>query len=129
MTTRLPTEQSFGYTVGGACCGLALLAWWRGAGTVSAILLVTGVGLVGMAYAAPGVLRVPNRVWWRCAQALGWINSRILLTLFFALVVTPVGVAMRAFGRQPLRPAKGATTNWTTYPVRRRDPRHYERMF
>jgi saxitoxin biosynthesis operon SxtJ-like protein len=129
VTTRLPTEQSFGYTVGSACCGLAILAWWRGAGTVSAILLVAGVLLVRLAYAAPVVLRRPNRLWWRFAQALGWINSRILLTLFFALVVTPISVAMRAWGRQPLGPTKGATTNWTTYPARRRDPRHYERMF
>ena len=106
-----------------------MLAWWRGAETVSTILLVAGTLLVGLGYAAPTVLRTPNRVWWRCAQALGWINSRILLTLFFALVVTPISVAMRALGRQPLGPTKGATTNWTTYPARRRDPRHYERMF
>jgi len=96
---------------------------------VSAVLFVAGGLLVGMAYAAPAVLRVPNRVWWRCAQALGWVNSRILLTLFFALVITPIAVAMRVFGRQPLRPDKGATTTWAIYSARCRDPRHYERMF
>ena len=92
------------------------------------VLLVTGTLLIGFGLVAPLVLRVPNRLWWRVAQAVGWVNTRVLLTLFFAIVLTPVGVAMRLFGRNPLRGA-GAQTNWTPYPARRRDPRHYEHLF
>ena len=91
-------------------------------------LLVVGTLLVGLGLVAPVALRVPNRLWWRVAQAVGWVNTRILLTLFFAVVLTPVGVVMRLFGRNPLRGAD-AQTNWTPYPARRRDPRHYERLF
>ena len=83
------------------------------------VLLVTGTLLIGFGLVAPLVLRVPNRLWWRVAQAVGWVNTRVLLTLFFAIVLTPVGVTMRLFGRNPLRGA-GVQTNWTPYPARRR---------
>ena len=95
---------------------------------IGPVLFVTGALLVGFGFLAPKVLRVPNRVWWRVAQVVGWVNTRILLTLFFAIVLTPVGVVMRAFGRNPLRGA-GGQTNWTSYPDRRRDTQHYERLF
>ena len=54
------------------------------------------------------------------------MNARILLTIFFALVLTPVGVVMRLFGRNPLRPVR-ADSNWGAYPAR--SAKHYEKMF
>jgi len=35
---------------------------------------------------------------------------------------------MRMCGRNPLR-GSGAATNWSAYPARRRDRRHYEHLF
>ena len=128
MTAQLPTERSFGLGVGGVCVGLAALFWWRSSPTIGLVLLVTGTLLVGFGFVAPTVLRVPNRIWWRVAQAVGWFNTRLLLTVFFAVVLTPVGVVRRLFGRNPLRGA-GGQTNWTPYPARRRDSRHYEHLF
>ena len=128
LAAGLPTERSFGRGVGSVCIGAAALFWWRGHPTVSMALLVVGTLLVGLGLVAPAALRVPNRLWWRVAQTVGWVNTRVLLTLFFASVLTPVGVAMRLFGRNPLRGAD-AQTNWTPYPARRRDARHYEHLF
>jgi hypothetical protein len=128
MTGQLPTERSFGIGVGGVCIGLAALFWWRGSPTTGVVLLGTGTLLVGFGLVAPRALRVPNKLWWRVAQVVGWVNTRILLTVFFAVVLTPVGTVMRLFGRNPLRGADGQT-NWTPYPARRRDSRHYERLF
>ena len=80
MVAKLPTERSFGLGVGGVCIGVAAFLWWRGAPTAGLVLLVTGTLLVGFGLVAPAVLRVPNRVWWRVAQAVGWFNTRVLLT-------------------------------------------------
>jgi len=127
-TVSPPTERAFGRGVGGVSLGAAALLFWRGYPAASLVLLVAGSLLVGLAFIAPSALRVPNRVWWRFAQALGWVNTRVLLTLFFALVLTPVGVVMRLFGRNALRPPQ-PHTSWSPYSTRRRDPKHYERMF
>jgi hypothetical protein len=128
MTAKLPTEPSFGLGVGGVCVALGAWLWWRGSPTIGPVLLVTGTLLVGLGLVAPMALRVPNRIWWRVALVLGWVNTRILLTLFFAVVLTPVGVVRRIFGHNPLRGAR-VQTNWTPYPPRRRDARHFERLF
>lgn len=49
--------------------------------------------------------------WLGFARKIGTFQSRVLLTLFYFLVVTPFGLAMRLFG-DPLqrkhRPAKSA---------------------
>ena len=128
MKAKLPTERSFGSSIGGACVAAAALAWWRGHSTIGSMLFVLGTLLIGLGLSAPAALRVPNRYWWRFAQVLGWVNARVLLTLFFAVVLTPVGVVMRLFGRNPLR-APDADTNWRPYPARRADPKHYEHLF
>jgi cytochrome bd-type quinol oxidase subunit 1 len=54
--------------------------------------------------------------WWRVAQVVEWVNTRIILTVFFAVVLTPVGGVMRLFGRNPLHGA-GVQTNWVPHPA------------
>ena len=129
MTTHgLPTERSFGLSVGGACLAAAALLWWRGSPITSLALLTAGVLLVALGAVSPSSLRAPHRAWWRVAHVLGWVNARVLLTLFFVLVLTPVGVGMRLVGRNPLRGGR-ARTNWNPYPGRRNDPRHYDHLY
>jgi hypothetical protein len=124
----MPGERSFGLSVGMASVAFGALLTWRGHDRTGAVVAITGVVLLGGGLLAPAALRVPNRVWWRFASLLGWINSRILLTLFFVVVLTPAGCLMRLFGRSPLRSIR-PDTNWSGYDERRRDSRHYEHLY
>lgn len=128
MKHAVPTERSFGRSVGSACVVFAAVAWWRDHPLLSTTLAVVGGVLLAFALVAPAALRVPNRIWWRFAQVLGWINTRIILSAFFFLVLTPVGIVMRLFGRNPLYPGD-SRSGWSSYPARRASPKHYERMF
>ena len=128
MPNGYPTERSFGLTMGGVSVALAAAAWWRGHPVTAVVLLSNGVALMSFALLAPSVLAVPNRLWWRFAQTLGRINARILLSVFFVCVLTPIGVAMRLFGRNVLL-ADGSNTNWKPYPARRSNAKHYEHLF
>jgi len=125
----LPTERSFGICVGLACTVLGALSWWRDHPLPASILTVLGVALIVGGLVAPAALRVPNRIWWRFAHILGWVNARILLTLFFVLVLTPVGYLTRLFGRDPLRRRTRMASNWTPSPERRRSTSHYEQLY
>jgi Saxitoxin biosynthesis operon protein SxtJ len=79
--------------------GTQPLPGWRNRLLLSLALLFTGIVLVSLGTAAPSVLLVPNRVWWRFARLLGRVNGRVFLSVFVAVVLTtPVGVAMRVFG-------------------------------
>ena len=126
--SRMPSERSFGLSVGMASVALGALLTWRGHDRSGALVALTGVVLVCGGLLAPAALRVPNRVWWRFASLLGWVNSRILLTLFFFVVLTPAGCLMRLFGRSPLRAVR-PDTNWSGCDERRRDSRHYEHLY
>ena len=90
-------------------------------------LSVTGAVLLAAGLVAPRALAAPNRVWWRFAQVLGWINTRVLLTAFFFAVITPVGVVMRLCGRNPLQARPGS--GWLASSPRRRPPSHYDHLF
>ncbi|MGH7813892.1 MAG: SxtJ family membrane protein [Candidatus Binataceae bacterium] len=51
------------------------------------------------ALAAPAQLRGVQRGWMGLGEALGWFNSRVILTLAFMIFVAPIGMLMRMFGR------------------------------
>ncbi len=63
-----------------------------------------------VAFAAvwPRALAPVQRGWLKIGHALGWVNSRIVLSLFFFAVVFPLGIVMRLVGKDPI--------------ARRRDP-------
>ncbi|MGH8012886.1 MAG: SxtJ family membrane protein [Candidatus Binataceae bacterium] len=48
---------------------------------------------------APASLRLLHRGWTRLGLALGWVNTRVILSLLFALSIIPVGLLMRLLGR------------------------------
>jgi hypothetical protein len=75
--------------------------------------------------------RALYRGWMRLAHALGRVNTAILLSLFYYLVITPVGFVRRLTGNDPLpkKPDPGASTYWIpreSKPFRKED---YLRQF
>ena len=121
-------ERNFGVTVGGVFVVIAALQYWRGRPSAAAILLAVGLVLLIAGAVAPRALVVPNQVWRRVGHVLAWINTRILLTAFFLLVLAPFGLVRRAFGADPLG-RRGSGSTWTAYRARIRDPHHFERQF
>ena len=67
-------------------------------------------------------------MWSRIGHALGWFNSRVLLTVMFMLILWPFGFVSRLFGIDPLERRKRGSM-WTPYPERMRDPKHFEKRF
>ncbi len=68
--------------------------WWS--------VAVGGVFLL-LAYAAPRALAPLNRLWLKFGLLLHRIVSPIVLGIMFFGVVTPIGLVMRAVGKDPLR--------------------------
>ena len=56
-----------------------------------------------LALLVPGLFRPYAFVWWGLARVLATVGSKVLLTLIFMLVVTPVGLLRRLFGADPMR--------------------------
>jgi len=70
------------------------LRWWS-------LIVSALVALVTVA--APSLLTVPNRLWLRFGLLLHRIVSPVVLGIMFYLVVMPMGLLMRALGKDFLR--------------------------
>jgi len=87
------------------------LRWWS--------LIVSGMVAV-ITMAAPALLTIPNRLWLRFGLLLHSIVSPVVLAIMFYVVVTPMGVLMRAFGKDSLRLSRSGSVQ--SYWIRRDPP-------
>jgi len=85
--------------------------------------------LLVLGFTAPTLLKWPSAVWWKFAITLGWINARVILTVAFALVLTPMGLLWRLIGRDPLARHRRNWPGWSSYPARYQDRDHFTRMY
>lgn len=44
---------------------------------------------------APATLNGVYQIWMRIGLVLGWINTRLILTILFYILITPIGLVMR----------------------------------
>jgi hypothetical protein len=104
--------RSFGLIVGGVFAFIGLWPLLRHGLSVRTWAIALAVPLVLAALVAPWSLRYPYRVWMFVGHCLGWVNSRILMTLMFYAVFTPAALLMRIAGRDAmsLRFNRSATT-------------------
>jgi hypothetical protein len=79
----------------------------------------------------PRVLRPFYVVWMRFASMLGWFNTRLLLTVFFFLVLTPIGLVMRLSGKDLLDKNidRRGKSYWVKRPPGPKVPQSYEHLF
>ena len=125
------SQRRFGMSAG-LLCGLFTFRFIRHGQCVPAgVFGLLGMALIALGLAAPTRLRGPSAVWWRGLRALGWVNTRLLLSLAFFLIITPTGVVLRLLGWDPLRTnvRRRGESNWMPYAERHRDAKHYERMY
>jgi hypothetical protein len=111
------TERRFGLSVGGVFLALGALLAWRNHPTIGTILGVPGALLVLGGLVVPQWLGPVERGWMRFAAVAGAFNARIILGLAYYLVISPVGVVMRLFGRDPLdRRLRTGDSYWRKRP-------------
>lgn len=126
--------RSFGWLVGGVLLLIGGFILWRGGGDPSTVVYVLG-GLGGVLVLfgtlLPLVLRPLYTVWMALALVLGFIMTRVLLTLVYFLLVLPIGLALRLAGKdlldRTLDPA--ASSYWRRKAPLEDDPERLERYY
>ena len=122
-------ERSFGISVGGVLIAIAAFLVWRGRVFNAEILGGVGFVLVSLGLTQPKLLKWPSYVWWKFAMALGYVNARIILSVAFLLVLTPLGLIWRVIGKDPLSQKRKNWPGWSPYPARYQDGNHFTRMY
>jgi hypothetical protein len=122
-------ERAFGLSVGTVLLLIAAFLLWRERVLPAQIVGGIGAALVVLGYLRPMLLKYPSAAWWKFALVLAHVNARIILTLIFALVLTPIGLCWRLIGRDPLARRRRNWPGWSPYPARYRDTDHYKKMY
>ena len=111
---------------------LGIAAWnlYRGRTTVVVVFGALGGALVVAGLLVPAAARAFHVGWMRFAVLLGHVNSRVLLTLVYYLLVTPYGVVSRLVRRDPLRRrGAGGESYWVERKTTRQAREGFERLF
>ncbi|MBI5244676.1 MAG: hypothetical protein HY922_13490 [Elusimicrobia bacterium] len=120
--------RNFGFLMGGVLVALSWPLGRKGFAAAPYFLALGGLGILA-ALARPSALEPFERYWMKFARALGRINTAVILTLLYYLVLTPYGFLMRLFTGDPVDRGfeKDAASYW-----KRREPVErisYERQF
>ena len=105
--------RRFGLTIGVLSALLGGLLLWRGRPTGPYFLGGAGIVVI-LALLSPRALAPLEWLWMRMAAVLAAVMTRVILTLTFYLVITPVGLIQRIMGHDPLRKKfdSGVDTYW-----------------
>lgn len=119
--------RKFGIVIGLILISITILFFWNSVSwkvmllTVGGILLLSGIFI-------PKNLKDIYKVWMGFAFALGWIVSRIILTILFVFILTPLGLFAKLFGKEflDLNFNKEKSSYWIP---KKEEEADYEKMY
>jgi len=117
--TEKEQAQQFALTLPVILGALSALLYW-GVGPfhvkprLATALLIAAPAVCAVAVILPPVWLRFFRLWMKLAEGLAFVMTRVILSVFFFLILAPIGLAMRLFGRRPLDTAwkDGKSTYW-----------------
>ena len=120
--------RSFGLLVGGIFLLLGVGPLMTGK-ELRLWAAIPGCALILLALVLPRSLSGVHRIWMKIGHVLGWINTRIILSLVFYGMFVPIGFFMRLRGRDPMRRQYDSEAKSYRIPSAARPGSHMLRQF
>ena len=122
--------RQFGITIGLVLVLLGSWFLWRDKEGGYLLLIIASLFL-SLGLILPKLLKPFHKLWMTLAILLGWLMTRIILTILFYLVVTPIGLLARLSGKDFLNKKldRNATTYWIPRKASTPDKSNYENQF
>ena len=122
--------RNFGITVGIILLIISGFLFWKEKESFQ-IFLAIGIILFLTAIVSPSVLQPVYWIWMIFAIILGWIMTRVILSLLFYVVFTSIGLTLRFFGKQflELRWDKSKESYWNFRTNEHLQNENYEKQF
>jgi hypothetical protein len=110
---------------------LGLLALWKHHPSRARVCLAAAVLAPLLAYLAFPLWIRFFRVWMKFAEMLGWVMTRVILTVFFYALLTPYGLVSRLFRNDPLdlNWKRRKPSYWVEKPAAAPESESYERQY
>jgi len=107
LNTNRKDLRKFGLVMAGAFAALGAFLWWRGDFAFWPIISLFFWGIGGVfllvALLAPIVLSPLEWVWMKLAHVMGFVMTRVLLSLVYFVAVTPIGLVFRILRKDLLQ--------------------------
>lgn len=102
-----------GITVGIVLILISLLLWYLGRTSFIYFSIIGGLFVI-LAFIAIPMLRPFHKLWMMLALAMGFVMSRVILTVLYYFILTPIGLIAKLVGKKfmPVRFDKSALTYW-----------------
>ena len=122
--------RKFGITVGTILMIIAGFLFWNEKESFQ-IFLKVGTILFVLGIAIPVILKPIYWIWMIFATILGWIMTRVILSLLFYVIFTLIGLILRSFGKQfiELKWDKTDSTYWNYRSGYEFEKEKYEKQF
>ena len=113
------TDRSFGVMFGCIFVIVATVLRFRGEPEEPQLCLLALSGLTFLvAFTRPSLLGTPNKSWMKFSLLLARFVSPIILGVLFYVLISPLALAMRLFGRDELHlKTKHVVTNWRSRKI------------
>ena len=122
--------RKFGITVGIILLIISGFLFWKEKESFQ-IFLAIGITLFFTAITIPFILKPVYWIWIIFATILGWIMTRVILSLLFYTIFTSIGLILRFFGKQflELRWEKSKESYWNFRTNEHLQKQNYEKQF
>ena len=122
--------RKFGITIGTIFLIVAGFFFWKEKESFQ-LFLTIGITLFAVGIVIPVILKPVYWVWMVFATVLGWFMTRVILSLLFYVILTPIGLIARSFGKQflDLKWNKTDSTYWNYHSESIFKKENYEKQF
>ena len=122
--------RNFGVIIGIILLIVAGFLFYREKESFQTFLYIAGV-FIGLALILPSILKPIYIVWMTFAVVLGWFMTRVILSLLFYVIITPIGLVLRIFGKDFLELKKQAVQGsyWNQRDSNLEKNQNYEKQF
>lgn len=124
--------RHFAITMAGIFTVLAFFMFRHGRTTICMISIIVAVFFL-LALLKTRILRLPQKLWMGLAFLMGKVMTRVLMTLIFFVLVTPVALCAKLFRQDFLRPKNESKARpgsyWIPSAITRDNKEDYLRQF
>lgn len=106
LTNVRKQQRNFYLILAVAGCLFAILQFVKNRPEMGGGLMGAALFFLVIEFVIPPLGRVVFKAWMAFAHVLGWVNTRLLITLVYFFLITPIGLLRRAFAAESIYSAK-----------------------
>jgi hypothetical protein len=131
ITQKIPSNNKFGFFFSAVFAMIALYSHLQQIKSTLVAAAIISIIFLTTTLLAPQVLKPLNRFWYELGMLIGKVISPIVLGIIFFILITPIAIITRVFGRDHLKIKKLSVQSYwiDRHPLARPPSDSFKRQF